>query len=71
MTLFPTDRWTKDVYSLRGDMFFWASPNDRGGWSVGVGYWCKDGGWAGSTGGRTGEEGRATHFHPFPEPPKW
>lgn len=69
MSLFPTDRWTDDVEDVRGDMFFWARRRGSDGWEVGVGYWCKDGGWAGSTSGRTGEEYRATRFHPFPQPP--
>lgn len=64
------DLWTKNVEDLRGDMFFWAHPNNRGGWSIGVGYWCKDGGWAGSEFGRTGNEHLAIRFHPFPDPPK-
>lgn len=69
--LFESELWTKDVQTLRGDMFihtFW--DGERQTWMTGVGYWCRDGGWAGSEVGRTGREHLATHFHPFPTPPR-
>lgn len=66
-TLFPSDLWRK--YPPKGEMFIWAHRNGRGGWDIGLGYWCKDGGWAGATHGRTGREHLATDFHPMPEPP--
>lgn len=67
VSLFPSNLWQDEP--IKGDMFIWAYRNDRGGWNIGLAYWCKDGGWAGSTSGRTGQEHLATKFHPMPEPP--
>lgn len=69
--LFESDLWTDSPEPYRGEMFIWAYWSSRNAnWSIGLGYWCKDGGWAGGEYGRTGKESRATRFHPMPTPPR-
>ena len=67
MSLFPSDLWTDSPEPFRGEMSIWASRNDRGGWSIGLGYWNVSGGWSDCYGASTQ---RATRFHPMPESPK-
>lgn len=67
MSLFPSDRWTKDVESLRGDMFIWARKKRDNTWALGLGYWNVSGGWSDAYGSETSRF--ATRFHPMPEPP--
>lgn len=66
--LFKSDLWQREP--IKGETMFIHTYWDGKYWQTGLGYWCKDGGWAGSQTGRNGREHLATHFHPMPEPPR-